>query len=461
MKSNELRKSFLKFFEGKGHTIVSSSSLIPGNDPTLLFANAGMNQFKDIFLGIEKRGYVRAASVQKCIRVSGKHNDLEEIGKSTRHHTFFEMLGNWSFGDYYKKEAIEWAWEYLTGVLSIPKEMLWATIYEDDNEAGDIWKKVIGLPSDRIRRFGKKDNFWEMGETGPCGPCSEIHLDLGKELSCGGSGCGPNCRDCGRFIELWNLVFIQYNRNGSGELKELPAKHVDTGMGMERMLAFLQGVKSNYETDLFTPLISELEKMSRKDYAGAADTVPYRVIADHIRSLTFAIADGATPSNDGRGYVVRRILRRAARYGRKLNLHEPFLYLLVSKVVDIMADAYPDLREKAPHVSLIIKGEEEGFGNTLDRGLELFESLVKALKQKGEALIPGKEAFRLYDTYGFPLDLTELMAREAGMAVDRKGFDDTLQAQREASRGERPKDAAQLPLLDGETEFTGYESDNA
>lgn len=438
MKSQEIRKQFIHFFEKKQHKFVPSSPVVPQDDPTLLFSNAGMNQFKNIFLGLEKRDYNRAVNSQKCIRVSGKHNDLEEVGRDTYHHTFFEMLGNWSFGDYYKEKAITWAWELLTEVWKLPKDKLYATIYKDDDEAEALWKKVTDIGPERILRFGEKDNFWEMGDTGPCGPCSEIHIDLGPSRCdrqhVSGHKCGVN-GDCGRYIELWNLVFIQYNRETDGSLTELTAKHVDTGMGFERIVSVLQNVDSNYSTDLFTPIIKHISELSGVHFSGSeTDGVAHQVIADHIRSLTFAITDGGLPSNEGRGYVLRRILRRAARFGRTLGMREPFIYKLVPTVVDVMGDAFPEVKEKHQYVSMVIKAEEESFNNTLDRGIEIFEKLVENLAEAKQSEIPGEAAFKLYDTYGFPLDLTELMAREKGLTVDLAGFEKEMEAQRQRAR---------------------------
>ncbi|MDZ7376407.1 MAG: alanine--tRNA ligase [candidate division KSB1 bacterium] len=437
MTSNQIRESFIKFFEHYDHKFVRSSPVVPYDDPTLLFTNAGMNQFKNIFLGLEQRDYKRAANTQKCIRVSGKHNDLEEVGKDTYHHTFFEMLGNWSFGDYYKKEAIAWAWELLTEVWKLPKDKLWATVFREDDEAEQLWKKVTDIRKDQVLRFDEKDNFWEMGEVGPCGPCSEIHIDLGPERCDKKHVPGHQCRvngGCARFIELWNLVFIQYNREEDGSLKELPAKHVDTGMGFERIVAVLQGVGSNYDTDLFRPLINHIAELSGQGYMKNNDGVAHRVIADHVRALTFAIADGALPSNEGRGYVLRRILRRAARFARKLDLHEPMIYKLVPTVVDVMGEAFPEIKEKHQYIASVIKSEEERFNVTLDRGIELFEKLAAELAADGRTQIPGSEAFRLYDTYGFPLDLTRLMAEEKNLTVDEAGFQQEMERQRERSR---------------------------
>lgn len=437
MKSNEIRKTFIEFFENKGHKFVPSSPVIPFNDPTLLFTNAGMNQFKDIFLGLETRDYKRAANTQKCMRVSGKHNDLEEVGVDTYHHTFFEMLGNWSFGDYYKKEAIEWAWELLTEVWKLPKDKLYATVYYKDNEAKEYWKQVTDIRHEHILKFDEKDNFWEMGETGPCGPCSEIHMDLGPEHCDKQHVKGHRCQvngSCARFIELWNLVFIQYNREGDGSLVELPAKHVDTGMGFERLVAVLQNKHSNYASDLFVPIILKINELTGIDYPGKDDGVAHRVIADHIRALTFAISDGTLPSNEGRGYVLRRLLRRAARFGRTLGMHRPFIHKIVPEVVDGMGEAFPEIKENYQYVSKVIKSEEESFNHTLDRGIDIFDKVIHILRKKGKKRIPGSEAFKLYDTYGFPLDLTQLMARETGFSVDTEGFEKEMQLQRQRAR---------------------------
>jgi alanyl-tRNA synthetase len=429
MKSKEVRQAFLDFFKSKGHTIVPSAPVVPLGDPTLLFTNAGMNQFKSIFLGLEQRDYTRAADTQKCIRVSGKHNDLEDVGFDTYHHTFFEMLGNWSFGDYYKAEAIEWAWELITKVWGLPKDRIYATVYKTDDEAATLWKKIAGLPDERVQRFAEKDNFWEMGETGPCGPCSEIHIDLTPDKS----GCNLVNAGDPRVMEIWNLVFIQYNREADKSLKELPAKHVDTGMGFERVLGILNGKSSNYDTDLFSPIIDKVSALSGKGY-DFANGMAHRVLADHIRCLTFAISDGALPSNEGRGYVLRRILRRAARFGRNLGVHEPFIYKLVPTLVDIMSGTFTELREKHEYVSRVIKAEEESFNQTLDRGLEIFEGTVSKLQAANSKTISGEDAFRLYDTYGFPLDLTQLMARERSLSVDEEGFNAAMEKQRELSR---------------------------
>lgn len=431
MKSKEIREGFLSFFEGKGHARVPSAPVVPQDDPTLYFTNAGMNQFKDVFLGLGKRDYVRAADTQKCMRVSGKHNDLEEVGYSPRHQTLFEMLGNWSFGDYFKKEAIDWAWELLTEEWGLPKERLWATVFEGgegvpaDEEAEAMWAAY--LPAERIVRLPAKENFWEMGATGPCGPCSEIHFYHGEDLAAQ-SREGFFSDDGNTYEEFWNLVFIQYNRDDSGALHPLPAQHVDTGMGLERISSIIQGVSSNYETDIFQPLIGRIAELSGKPYSGA-HAVPMKVIADHVRALSFTIADGALPSNDGRGYVLRRILRRAARYARQLDQHEPFVYQFVDEVAESLGHVFPELVQKKDHVKLVVRAEEESFGKTLDRGLEIFERF----SAKGH--ISGEEAFQLYDTYGFPLDLTQLIARERDIpVVELDVFESELDEQRTRAR---------------------------
>ena len=445
MNSQELRNSFLDFFKSKNHEIVPSAPVVPFDDPTLLFINAGMNQFKNVFLGQETRNYKRAADTQKCIRVGGKHNDLEDVGFDTYHHTFFEMLGNWSFGDYFKKEAIEWAWELLIKVWGLEKERMWVTVFggdekdglEPDEETEKLWTDVTPIPSERVLRFGKKDNFWEMGDTGPCGPCSEIHYDLG-EGKCDKTGdpnhvCEVNA-GCARYIEIWNLVFIQFNRDQESKLHNLPSKHVDTGMGFERVHAVINGTNSNYDTDLFTPLLSTIHDLTGVKYSRDEKGMAHRVISDHIRALTFAIADGAIPSNEGRGYVLRRILRRAARFGRNLDMHDPFIYKLVPVLVDIMGHAFPELQEKHQFISLVIKSEEESFNSTLDRGIEIFEKISADVEKSGKKEIPGQDAFRLYDTYGFPLDLTQLMARQKNFSVDEKGFENAMSEQRDRAR---------------------------
>jgi alanyl-tRNA synthetase len=460
MKSAEIRDKFLKFFKERDHKIYPSSSLIPKDDPTLLFANAGMNQFKDVILGKKKPEHKRAASCQKCIRVSGKHNDLEEVGKDTTHHTFFEMLGNWSFGDYFKKDAIIYGWEFLTEVCGLPKDRLWASVFKDDSEAEKLWYKHTDIKKCRVLRFDEKENFWEMGEVGPCGPCSEIHYDKGEQYKCDRPDCGVNC-PCGRFVEVWNLVFMQYSKDKEGNLSDLPAKGVDTGMGMERLTAIMQGVDSNYDTDLFRPIIKQTENISSFSYKQPDHQESFRVIADHIRALSFAIADGAIPSNEGQGYVLRRILRRAARHGRLLGLHKPFIYRLSSVVVDSMGKVYPELEAKKEHVALVIESEEERFEETLDAGLELFEKVVERVKGEGRNAIPGEEVFRLYDTYGFPLDLTQVMAREKGLSIDLGDFERLLEEQRERSRAMVKDICPDEMLADkvGECYFVGYDKD--
>jgi len=466
MTSKEIREQFLSFFREKGHKIVPGAPVVPFDDPTLLFTNAGMNQFKDVFLGNGKRDYTRASDTQKCIRVSGKHNDLEEVGYDTYHHTFFEMLGNWSFGDYYKKEAISWAWELLTEVWNLPKERLWATVYNDDDESYELWKTETDIDPKHILRFGEKDNFWEMGETGPCGPSSEIHINTGDDYD------NPKYVNAGvpECIELWNLVFIQYNKDEKGKLHDLPMKHIDTGMGFERMCALLQNKKSNYDTDVFSPLIEQVVKLSGIKNDSEENKIPMRVIADHIRTLTFAIADGAVPGNEGRGYVLRRILRRAARYGRKLNLNDPFLYKLVDTLVKTMGDVFPEIKDKKNYVEKIIKAEEESFNATLDVGIELFEEVIKILEKRKEKIIPGEDVFKLYDTYGFPLDLTNVMAHEKGFTIDEDGFNKLMRGQKQKSREASKSVFSSLgigvsELGDDEIEgikktiFTGYNHD--
>ncbi len=474
MTSNQIRQQFLDFFAERGHKIVPSAPVIPHGDSTLLFTNAGMNQFKDVFIGTGSREYKRAADTQKCIRVSGKHNDLEEVGHDTYHHTFFEMLGNWSFGDYYKKEAIAWAWELLTKVWKLPKERLWATVFRTDDEAYQYWKSETDINPNHILRFDEKDNFWEMGETGPCGPCSEIHINLSDDYD------NPKLVNAGSplCIEIWNLVFIQYNRDDTGKLIELPSKHVDTGMGFERITAVLQGKKSNYDTDIFTPIISTVENLSghKYDYTLQAEdksgqgivNVAMRVIADHIRTLTFAIADGAIPGNDGRGYVLRRILRRASRYGRKINLKEPFLFKIVDTVVRNFSHVFPEIKENQNNIEKIIKAEEESFNTTLDRGLELFDSLIDKLKAEKQTVIPGSEVFKLYDTYGFPVDLTNVMSREQGFTIDEDGFNKLMAEQKERARKSAREKSTAINLVNHSkddfifikataTQFTGYD----
>jgi len=468
MTSNEIRQSFIDFFKEKGHTFAPSSPVVPADDPTLLFANAGMNQFKDIFLGKGTRNYTRAVNSQKCIRVSGKHNDLEEVGHDTYHHTFFEMLGNWSFGDYYKEDAIKWAWELLTDIWKLPKDKLYATVFRDDEEAAELWPRITDISPDRVLRFDEKDNFWEMGETGPCGPCSEIHFDQGSEM-CDNQGKEHTCfvnGDCGRYIELWNLVFIQYERDSAKKLHPLPAKHVDTGAGFERLVAVLQKQNSNYDTDVFIPLLHRIGDLVGIPYEKSAEKMAYRVIADHVRMLTFSIADGGFPSNEGRGYVMRRILRRASRYARKLEMHDPFIYKLVDTVVSLLGETYPEIGERSEHITNVIQAEEEHFNRTLDRGLEIFDKSITKLQKQNKKQIPGKDVFKLYDTFGFPMDLTQVMAEESGFDIDTVGFEQEMKKQRERARNAAKFKAAEIEsddwiiLKDNQkTHFVGYTED--
>ncbi|MBT0664236.1 alanine--tRNA ligase [Geobacter pelophilus] len=434
MTGRELRAKFLTFFMERGHTIVQSSGLVPHNDPTLLFTNAGMNQFKDCFLGMEKRDYVRAASSQKCVRAGGKHNDLENVGRTARHHTFFEMLGNFSFGDYFKKEAIAYAWEFLTKELKLDKSRLYVTVYTDDDEAAEIWHQQEGVPRERIYRFGEKDNFWSMGDTGPCGPCTEIFWDNGPGTGCGSPDCAVGC-DCDRYMEIWNNVFMQFDRSADGTLTPLPKPSVDTGMGLERISAVMQGVTSNYDTDLIQGIIKHIEKLSGKKYrTNDKDDVSMRVIADHSRAVTFLICDGVLPSNEGRGYVLRRIMRRAARHAKMLGFAEPVLYRAVDAVNSIMGDAFPELLEREEYVKKVIKAEEERFAETLDRGLAILNDEVASLKKSGVHVIPGEIIFKLYDTFGFPIDLTADIVAAEGFILDEAGFEACMERQREQAR---------------------------
>ncbi|MCX8073710.1 MAG: alanine--tRNA ligase [Candidatus Binatia bacterium] len=441
MTGSEVRSQFVAFFRERGHEFVPSASLVPEQDPTLLFTNAGMVQFKNVFLGTERRSIPRAVNYQRCLRLSGKHNDLEEVGHDGYHHTFFEMLGNWSFGDYYKREAIAWAWELLTQHWGLPKKLLYATVFRTDDEAAELWREVTDIAPERILRFDEKDNFWEMGEVGPCGPCSEIHIDRGPELCdrqhVPGHVCGVNA-GCARFIELWNLVFIQYNRDERGELQPLAARHVDTGMGLERVTAVLQGVPSNYDTDLFRPLIEFVERASGRRYgASEVDDVAFRVIADHSRALTFLVADGVRPANEGRGYVLRRVLRRAARHARHLGFREPFLCRMVEPVLNVLGAAYPEALGRQADIAAVLREEEERFAETLDKGLELLEEEKQRLRARGSKVLPGEVAFRLYDTYGFPLDMTEDILRSEGITVDTEGFERCMEEQRQRARQAR------------------------
>lgn len=443
--SDEVRQSFLDFFAARGHTIVPSSSLVPVDDPTLLFTNAGMNQFKDVFLGIGTRPYKRAADTQKCLRVSGKHADLEDVGRDTYHHTFFEMLGNWSFGDYYKKEAITWAWELLTQVWGLPKERLWATCFDDergelprDDEAAGYWRSETDIDPSHILFFGRKDNFWEMGDVGPCGPCSEIHYDRGPEFCSKKDDpahiCGVN-QDCGRYIELWNLVFIQYNRKEDGTLEPLPAKHVDTGAGLERLVAVLQGVDSNYKTDLFTLIMDRVQQLlGHTDEERERHIVGYRVIADHARAVTFLIGDGVLPGNEGRNYVLRMILRRAVRFGRKIGFTRPFMDEVAKVVIERMSPVFPELEKRREFILTTLRQEELRFLKTLDAGLARLDEVIAAVKERGERMVPGRDAFRLYDTFGIPMEIIRDVAEEYGLAVDEAGFHAAMEEQRARAR---------------------------
>jgi len=445
---DQIRQGFLDFFRERGHTVVPSAALVPARDPSLLFTNAGMVPFKQVFLGTETRPYVRAVDSQKCLRISGKHNDLEQVGRDTYHHTFFEMLGNWSFGDYYKREAIGWAWELLTGVWKVPKGHLWATVYTTDDEAAELWRAVTDIPAERILRF-EADNFWEMGETGPCGPCSEIHIDRGP-AACDrrhdpAHRCGVNL-GCARYMEIWNLVFIQHNRDAAGRLSDLPARHVDTGMGFERIAAVLQGVPGNYDCDVLRGIITAGERLAGRRYGvSERDDVSLRVIADHGRAVTFLVAEDILPSNEGRGYVLRRLLRRAARHGKLLGLERPFLYEVVGAVVHGMGRAYPEIAARERHIAEVVRGEEERFAATLDRGLELLESEIAQARSGGRRTLSGEVAFRLYDTFGFPLDLTEDILAGEGLTVDHAAFAREMEVQRARARGAQKFAAAQAP----------------
>ena len=450
MKSSEIRDRFLKYFERQGHTIVASSSLIPGNDPTLLFTNAGMNQFKDVFLGQDKRPYQRATSSQRCVRAGGKHNDLENVGYTARHHTFFEMLGNFSFGDYFKREAIHFAWEFLTRELGLPKEKLWITVYSDDQEAADIWLGDIGIDPARLARISTSDNFWQMGDTGPCGPCTEIFYDHGPAIP--GGPPGTPDQDGDRYIEIWNVVFMQYNRDEAGVLNPLPRPSVDTGMGLERISAILQGVHSNYEIDLFQTLIRAAARVT-----GSTDLAAnsLKVIADHIRACAFLISDGVIPSNEGRGYVLRRIIRRAIRHGYKLGQSQPFFHLLVEDLAGVMGGAYPELHQSAARIAAVLKTEEERFAETLEHGMSVLESAM----HKEDRMLDGETVFKLYDTYGFPIDLTADIARERGFTVDLAGFEQAMERQRERARSaSRFSSGNQVSYEGRATEFHGYET---
>ncbi|MEC4675859.1 MAG: alanine--tRNA ligase [Nitrospirota bacterium] len=465
MTSSEIRKTFLEFFRSKDHEVIQSSPLIPGNDPTLLFTNAGMVQFKTVFLGEEKRHFRRAASSQKCLRAGGKQSDLENVGHTSRHHTFFEMLGNFSFGDYFKKEAILFAWELLTEHFKLPKEKLWITIYEDDDESAELWKNITDVSIDRIVRLGAKDNFWQMGDTGPCGPCSEIIIDQGADIGCGRPGCAVGC-DCDRYLELWNLVFMQYSRDKSGKLHPLPQPSIDTGMGLERIAAVLQGKSNNFDIDLFQPIISSICAHSKKSYSADRETdTAIRVVADHIRAITFLLAEGLVPLNEGRGYVLRRIIRRASRYTKMLGIDKPMLYRLCDSVAETMSDVYPEITEEMPRIRETLRVEEERFSKTLEQGLLLLNGIIKDAKNSGKNIIDGSDLFRLYDTYGFPLDIARDVAEENSLKIDEPGFHREMEIQKTKARaswtGEEAAVATVYRELSDkykETEFLGYET---
>lgn len=439
MTGDEIRTAFIEFFKSKGHVHVPSSSLVPHNDPTLLFTNAGMNQFKDVFLGLEKRDYARAVTAQKCVRAGGKHNDLEEVGFTARHHTFFEMLGNFSFGDYFKEEALAYAWEFITSPewLGLPKERLWVSIYKDDDEAFDVWHNKVGVPAERIVRLGEKDNFWRMGDTGPCGPCSEIFWDMGPEYACDHpDGCAIDTCGCDRWREFWNNVFMQYNQTAEG-LVPLERTGVDTGLGLERMATIMQGVWSNWEIDLWQPIFNRISELSGRKYEDGPEAVPFRVIADHARCCTFLIADGVRFSNEGRGYVMRRILRRAVRFGRSLGFSEPFIWKVAEAVADVMGDAYPEVRTQLPLIQDELRREEERFLRTLEQGMARLEEILRHMREEGRSVVSGQDAFVLYDTYGFPLDIVRDVAREHGFTVDEEGYRAAMAEQKARARAAR------------------------
>ena len=461
MTGNEARSQFLDYFKRHGHHVVRSSSLVPHDDPTLLFINAGMVQFKRTFLGEEKRDYVRAVTSQKCVRAGGKHNDLENVGYTARHHTFFEMLGNFSFGDYFKERAIEFAWDLLTNGYRLPADKLWASIYLDDEEAYGLWRTAVGVPSERIVRFGEKDNFWSMGDTGPCGPCSEIIIDRGAAYGCGRTGCTVGC-ECDRYLEIWNLVFMQFNRDADGTLTRLPQPSIDTGMGLERIVSVVQGVDTNFDTDLLRPIIARTEEMTGIAFGRSAGSdVAMKVIADHSRAAAFLIGDGILPSNEGRGYVLRRIMRRAIRYGRQIGLERPFLEETLRAVFAIMKPAYPELAEAAAFILSVARSEEERFRHTLDTGLRLLNESLAELKEQGRREVPGALMFKLYDTYGFPADIVRDVVRDEGMTLDMAGFDAAMAEQRARSRSvatfARIGDAYKSLSASGfKPEFVGY-----
>ncbi len=465
MKASEIRQKFLDFYKRQGHEIVPSSGLVPKDDPSLLFTNAGMVQFKKVFLGQEKRPYNRATTAQKCLRVGGKHNDLENVGRTARHHTFFEMLGNFSFGDYFKADAIRFAWQFLTEEIKLPKDRLYVTVFRDDDEAEELWQKVAGVPKERIHRLGEKDNFWSMGDTGPCGPCSEILIDQGQHMSCG-LQCGIGKCDCDRFLEIWNLVFMQYDQAEDGARVPLPRPSIDTGMGLERISAVVQGVFSNFDTDLFQQLIGHTANLAGVKYKAEEETdTALRVIADHSRSAAFMITDGILPSNEGRGYVLRRLIRRAFRFGRLIGLRDPFLHSVCAKVVEAMGEAYPELRDNSAFMARVVREEEERFGQTLDKGLDILEEELRRLQAAGGKAISGEFAFKLYDTFGFPLDIVNDIAEKRGFSVDEPGYKACMAEQKErakkAWKGSGETDIASrfhdLLAAGLTSEFVGYE----
>lgn len=461
--SKEIRKKFVEYFEKHNHKNVRSSSLVPSDDPTLLFTNAGMVQFKRVFMGEDKRDYSRAVTYQKCVRAGGKHNDLENVGYTARHHTFFEMLGNFSFGDYFKEDAIKFAWELLTEGYKLPKEKLLISIYNDDDEAFEIWNKIIGIPEEKIYRMGEKDNFWAMGDTGPCGPCSEIHIDRGKDHGCGSPDCDLGC-ECDRFLELWNLVFMQFNRDESGTLTPLPKPSIDTGMGLERIASILQGAKTNYETDLFVPIIKKVEDLSGiKAGKSESSDVAMKVIADHSRSACFLIGDGVLPSNEGRGYVLRRIMRRAIRYGRQLGLNKPFLHETSKVVLDMMNEFFPELKDSGSFIMNVIENEEKRFSETLDFGLKHLDEAVVEIEKNNGSQIPGELIFKLYDTYGFPPDIVKDILKDKNFSLDMKGFEECMEKQRQMSKKDISFASAieaykELASMGFKTEFEGYKT---
>lgn len=457
MKSLDIRKAFLEYFKSKGHKIVPSSPLIPRYDPTLLFVNAGMVRFKTIFLGEEKSPYKRAVSCQKCLRAGGKHSDLENVGHTARHHTFFEMLGNFSFGDYFKKNAILFAWELLTEWFKLPKEKLYVSVYEEDDKAVKLWSELIGLPDERIVRLGAKDNFWQMGDTGPCGPCSEIIIDQGSHIGCGKPDCAVGC-ECDRFLELWNLVFMQFNRDEKGNLTPLPKPSIDTGMGLERISATLQGKTSNFDTDLFEPIMKDVSALSGIQYGLSKETdASFRVIADHIRAAVFMLSEGLVPSNEGREYVLRRVIRRASRHARLLDIHKPCLYKLTDSVVQLMGDIYPEIKIEANRTQKLLKIEEESFLRTIETGMNLLDSIISKVREVGSQVIPGEEIFKLYDTYGFPLDFARDIAMDAELSIDEEAFQREMELQRERSK--RLSVGLDAILYKAEkTEFVGYDT---